>query len=166
MAAWAASAEDAELDAGEPDPQRRKVLLNAVKPLIPPKRGRVEFIELHGRQVRGQAVRLTRSSHQRLDEALDRLAAGRSETKIGVLREIDLDERTFLLRRGDDPAEIRCSFPDELYEIAKDAFDRWVRVSGSMGTRAVRRGAAALDVQRIEVLDEAPGDEEPGASSS
>ncbi len=156
---WAAADEDRDIDALIPDMQRRKILLNAVKPLLPPKRGGVDFIELHGRRVGQRPVRLTRQTHQRLDDALDRLVMDRIETRTGVLREIDLDERTFLLRHGDDPAQIRCSFPDELYEVAKEAFDRPVRVSGVMRTPGGRRGATLLDVERIEVLDEALGDE-------
>ena len=93
--------------------------------------------------------------------ALDRLvvAADRIEIRTGVLREIDLDERTFWLRRSDDPAQIRCSFPDELYEVAKEAFDRPVSVSGVRRTPGGRRGGTLLEVERIEVLEDASGDE-------
>lgn len=163
VASWAASGEQDALAAREPDPQRRKVLLQAVKALVPSKRGRVDFVELRGRSVGPEAVRLTRHAHKRLDEALDRLVEDRSVTRTGVVREIDLDQQTFLLRNGDDPTEIRCSFPDELYEVTKEAFDRQVRVSGSMGPPAVRRGAAVLRVQRIEVVEDASGDDEAGA---
>ena len=161
VVAWAAADEDRDLDAQIPDLSERKVLLNAVKPLLPPKRGGVDFIELRGRRVGNRPMRLTRQTHRRLDDALDRLvvAADRIEIRTGVLREIDLDERTFLLRHGDDPAQIRCSFPDELYEVAKEAFDRPVRVSGAMRTPGGRRGATLLAVERIEVLEEAAGDE-------
>jgi hypothetical protein len=161
VAAWAAGDDDQAIDARVTDPERR-VLLNAVKPLVPRQRGVVEFVELHGRRVGGRAVRLTRQSRRRLDDALDRLVMEQIETRGGVLREIDLDERTFLLRQGDDPAQIRCSFPDELYEAAKEAFDRPVRVSGVMRPPAGRRGAPLLYVQRIEVLDEVPGEEDAG----
>ena len=108
-------------------------------------------------------MRLTRHTHQRLDDALDRLVMDRIETRTGVLREIDLDERTFLLRHGDDPAQIRCSFPNELYEAAKEAFDRPVRVSGVMRTPGGRRGATLLEVERFEVLDEALAPNAPAA---
>jgi hypothetical protein len=159
VAAWAAGAQDRAIDEQVPDPQRRKVLLNAVKPLLPPKCGGVDFVELRGRRVRHGELRLTRHTHQRLDDALDRLVVDRIETRTGVLREIDLDERTFLLRHGDAPEQIRCSFPDELYEAAKAAFDRPVRVSGVMRAPGGRRGATLLDVERIETVDEGPGDE-------
>jgi hypothetical protein len=161
VVAWAAADEDRDIDAQIPDLPERKVLLNAVKPLLPPKRGGVDFIELRGRRVGNRPMRLTRQTHQRLDDALDRLvvAADRIEIRTGVLREIDLDERTFWIRRSDDPAQIRCSFPDELYEVAKEAFDRSVSVSGVMRTPGGRRGGTLLEVERIEVLDEALGDE-------
>jgi hypothetical protein len=161
VVAWAAADEDRDIDAQIPNLSERKVLLNAVKPLLPPKRGGVDFIELRGRRVGNRPMRLTRQTHQRLDDALDRLvvAADQIEIRTGVLREIDLDERTFWLRRSDDPAQIRCSFPDELYEAAKEAFDRPVSVSGVMRTPGGRRGGTLLEVERIEVLDEAAGDE-------
>jgi hypothetical protein len=160
VAAWVGQ-DDQPIEDWVPGPEWR-VLLNAVKPLVPRQRGGVEYVELHGRRVGGQAVRLTRQSRRRLDEALDRLVTERIETREGVLREIDLDQRTFLLRQRDDPAQVRCSFPDELYEAAKEAFDRAVRVSGVMRPPGGRRGTPELDAERIEVLEEPGGEEDAG----
>lgn len=153
-AAWLAEGDADTIDAHVPDRHLQKVLLNAVRPLVPPKRGGVDFVEMHGRRVGRAPIRLTRQARRRLDAALDRLVVAQIETRTGVLREIDLDELTFLLRRGEDPVQIRCSFPDELYEVAKEALDRPVRVSGTMRSGGLRKGAALLKVERIDVLDE------------
>jgi hypothetical protein len=138
-----------------PDPQRRRVLINALKPLIPRKRGAVDFVEIRGtRMPRRGAVRLTRDAHDRLDRALDRLVTERTQTMTGVLFEIDLDASTFLVRESGDAYVVRCSFAEEFYETAKAALDRRVLVSGTVRLREGRRGAPLVYVTRLEILDD------------
>jgi hypothetical protein len=70
------------------------------------------------------------------------------------LREIDLDESSFVLRNAEDGTPlVRCYFPAEMVEAAKEALDKRIRVTGS---RPVKEGRQAppLMVSRLEIVDE------------
>jgi hypothetical protein len=85
--------------------------------------------------------------------AADEQAAERVETHVCDLREIDLDELAFILRNTEPPGSpLRCYFPEEMVEAAKDALDKRVRVTGS---RAVKEGRQTrpLAVSRLEILE-------------
>jgi hypothetical protein len=73
VAEWVGS--DAPPEALEslcPDPHERRVILDALQPLVPRPRGDVERLELSGRAApRGRTIGLTRASHQRIDQAID-----------------------------------------------------------------------------------------------
>src|SRR5262249_19637719 len=52
-----------------PDPHERRVILDALKPLVPHPRGDVERLEMSGRAVPGgRTISLTRASRQRIDQ--------------------------------------------------------------------------------------------------
>ena len=138
-----------------PDPRRRRVLLNAIKPFVPRPRGDVESVELSGRLVpQGKTINLTRHSYQRINKVIDQIASEQVETHSGDLREIDLDERSFILRNAEDVREVRCVFDEDLLETAKEAVDRRVQVTGSRRIEPGRRSSAALRVIRLEIIDE------------
>jgi hypothetical protein len=112
--------------------QKRRLLLNTLKPLVPRPRGDVEGVEISSRLIPdGRTIRLTRAAYHRLIRAVDQPAAEEVETYVGHLREIDFDHRTFTLRDVNEVSTIRCTFKDELLETARGALGRWVRVSGS-----------------------------------
>ena len=141
-------------------------MLNALKPLVPRPRGDVDCVELSGRAVpRGAKIQLTREAHGRIDHAIDRIAAEQVEEHVGDLREIDLDNLQFILRNTEDVREIRCNFEDDLLEMAKEALDRRVRVTGVRRVVEGRRVAPTLRVTRLVILDEdapeSPGSESP-----
>jgi hypothetical protein len=89
VADWAGSDEPPEvLEQLCPDPHERRVVLNALKPLVPRPRGDVERVEVSGRAApHGKTIRLTRASHQRIDRSIDDLAAERVEEHAGDLRD-------------------------------------------------------------------------------
>lgn len=156
VAEWASSTvEEQALEARVPDAGLRRVLLAEVKRLAPRPRGSVRSVTLSGRGLPGRAAALTRDVHVRIDRAIDRHVAEQVETFMGDLREIDLDQRSFVLRNlSDSPVEVPCQFDDELLDTAKSALDRRVevhgvrRVAGGRGDRAGR-----LHVTRLVVLD-------------
>jgi len=71
------------LEGDLPDPeqqiehaQERRLLLNALKPLVPRPRGDVEGVEISSRLIPdGRTIRLTQTVYHRLVQALDRPAA-------------------------------------------------------------------------------------------
>lgn len=155
VAEWAAARGDRDLAQLVPHAHHR-VLLNAVKPLLPRKRGAVTLVELRGRltQQRG-TILLTRESHDQIDKALDQLVTEEIETHRGVLREIDLDAQTFQLRKPDDSVFVlKCSFPEEFFEAAKEALDRLVEVTGTRAVVEGRRRASTLTIARLEIVEE------------
>jgi hypothetical protein len=79
----------------------------------------------------------------------------------GVLREIDLDQRTFIIRDPAPGTEIRCQVSqqsDDLLDIAKQALDHRVVVVGKRGTPVKKHRLQPLDVLEIEELGPLPDD--------
>jgi hypothetical protein len=157
VAAWAASSGDPEVLAGRfPDPDKRRFLLNAVKPFVPRQRGSVESVTVSGRAVHsGGPIVLTREAPKRIDRAIDRTTAEQVEDHVGDLREIDLDNLTMAIRNAGDVWEVRCTLDESLLQAAKEALDRRVRVSGVRQIRPGRRTVSTLHVFRLEELEEA-----------
>jgi hypothetical protein len=156
VASWVAS--DAplnDLEGNITDPGKRRLLLNALKPFVPRPRGDVQLVEISGRMApQHRAIRLGREATQRIDQAIDRAVNEKSEEYEGDLREIDLDNLSFILRNIGDVQEVRCSFEEELLEAAKEALDRRVRVSGIRKIETGRRVSPSLRVIRLELLDD------------
>jgi hypothetical protein len=137
------------------DPERLRLLLNALKSFVPRPRGAVERVQLTGRYVPGgRAIRLTRQIHGRIDQAIDRTVAAQVEEHEGDLREIDLDEFSFILRNAGDIQQIQCTFDRDLLEAAKEALDRRVKVTGTRSVHPGRRQAGKLRVTRLVIMDQ------------
>jgi len=153
VASWAARADDEQwLSERFTEPAKRKVLLGAIKSLTPGKRSCVNSVTLSGRRVPGLGpVILTRGTKRRLDRALDLLVETTHATYKGVLREIDLDRRTFLIRGPETKAVVRCSFPQTLSDRAKEALDRLVVVTGTVRRDKRRRDTVDLEVQDLAI---------------
>jgi hypothetical protein len=168
VAAWVSS----EADLPEPAQQiehapKRRLLLNALKPLVPRPRGDIEGVEISSRLIPdGRTIRLTRDVYHRLVQAVDQPAAEEVETYVGRLREIDLDHRTFTLRDVNDVSTIRCTFQDDLLETARGALGRWVRVSGSRSIKGKHAVNATLRVSQLEVIDDLGSDPANGGHSA
>jgi hypothetical protein len=160
VAEWVASEQPpAALEELITDSQKRRLLLNAVKPFVPRPRGDVESVEVSSRWVsQAKTIQLTRASHQRIDLAIDQIAAECVETHVGDLREVDLDNLSFILRNAEDVREVRCAFDEDLLETAKEALDRRVQVTGIRRLGSGRRVSPTLRVIRLEILDEEPAE--------
>ena len=156
VAYWVASNESPDaLNSIFPTPEARRIALNAVKPFVPRPRGDVERVELSGRAApHAQTISLTRTSHERIDHAIDVLETEQVEKHIGDLRAIDLDGLSFILRNAEDVHEIRCSFEEDLLETAKEALDRRIQVTGTRRVVEGRRVAPTLRVTRLEIIDD------------
>jgi hypothetical protein len=154
VAAWVSSAEP-QPDLGQQieQSQKRRVLFNALTPLVPRPRGDVECIEISSRLVPGRGtIRLTRGAYHRLVHGIERTAATEVETYTGHLREIDLDHRRFTLRDVADARTVRCTFQDDLSETVRAALGRRVRVTGSRLITRKHGTGAILGISQLEVL--------------
>ncbi|MBY0527592.1 MAG: hypothetical protein K2R98_29615 [Gemmataceae bacterium] len=164
-AAWTGSDEElAGLERDVPDSEQRRLILNQVARLIPRPRGALEVVELSGRALPRGPARLRRESRIRVRSAIDRIIQEERMTEEGVLREIDLDQRTFIVRQLEGDREARCAIStdaDDLLAIAKDSLDYRVVVVGTRKKDPTRRNAFPLQVREIEVLGR---DEEQSAN--
>lgn len=162
-ASWASSDESAsDLDARLWDPKLRKAVLTELERIVPRPRGELEAVEFSGPRVEMKGgtkrLRLNRETRVRVNSAIDRMVHEVQETYVGVLREIDLDHQTFILRRSGESVERPCTFEEELHDAAKEALDKTVRVTGSTRIDPSKRVQALLTVTRLEILEEADAD--------
>lgn len=158
-ASLVATAEDpTELERAIPDAVERRLLLNQISQLVPRPRGAAERIELSGRYVPQGTIRLDRSARGRVRRALAQTIPEELVTAQGLLREIDLDGRSFIVRDPDQTGkETRCEISaeaDDLLEIAKESLDHAVIARGTQRKDPTRRKMYALRVQEIEVIDQ------------
>jgi hypothetical protein len=126
---------------------------------VPRPHGGVESVELFGRAVPKGAVKLHRESRGRIRKAIQETVKNVVEEELvlieGFLREIDLDNRTFIIRNPDLPNETRCEISkdsDDLLDIAKEGLDHQVLVVGNRQKDPTRRLTPPLLVLEIEVL--------------
>jgi hypothetical protein len=156
VAAWAASLEDGGvLERIIDNPLKRRIVLNALKAIVPRPRGRIDELEISGNSVPfGRPILLLRETRKKIDNAIDRTTTEQIETAVGDLREIDLDAMTFILRNVDTSIEIKCSFEEDLRVSAKKALDRRVIVTGSRKIKEGRVPYAKMRVMRLEILDD------------
>jgi len=131
---------------------RDALLLKQVLRLIPGRRERVRAIVFEGALVpRTVPVRLNASLRSLLASRLGPTTEpDQIEELEGMLREIDLDQRHFILRdRPEDQPDITVFFRPNLQDDAKRALDQRVRVEASRD-RVPRRRLNALVIEILE----------------
>jgi hypothetical protein len=150
-----------------PEPLRQSVL-NAVRKLVPAPRGALDVITFSGRAIGGGKIyRVTRNARERLEQEVRRVAVLKEITSVeGVIREVDLDRNTFLLReRPEEAAELPCEYAENDEEDVKSFLDKRVLVSGTLRT-SPKAGRQTMDVEVIEAVgvdeDQGGADIEPG----
>lgn len=121
----------------------RQSILAVISQLLPPRSGPVSRVR-YSRRTREHsdfsAATLSRASRTRLHDALKALVPG-AEFKevIGVIRKLDLDDRTFVLRdRLDNGHDVRCEYGPELEDAVKGFLDARVVVTGTLETNRTR----------------------------
>lgn len=132
----------------EPTPD----MLDVLNKLVPPSQGVVREVEIAGRLLPTSApFRLTRTEATRVRSAISRHRRRQRDLleSEGRVRELDLDEFTFILRdRSNGSAELRCSFIELLLDDVTEAFNSAGRVV--VQGRLDNRGQ--LDVSAIQTL--------------
>ncbi|MBI4568564.1 MAG: hypothetical protein HY719_09205 [Planctomycetes bacterium] len=138
-------------------PAVRDSALDAVGALISLAAGSVKRVTLAGRRlapISGGAVCLTAESRARLDAVRSRVPAEEKRVTLrGVIREVDLDAKTFDLRErpGDSPAQ-KCRYHDTYEEQVVSSLARPVMVTG-VETKP-EKGKARFLVEEIQVIEE------------
>lgn len=157
VASWVASEDElAVLEHTIPEGEQRRLVLNQISRIVPRPRGATQRVELWGRALTGP-IALQRSAHLRIRNAIFHAIQEDLVTVQGLLREIDLDGRSFRVRDPDGVgSETRCEVSgdsDDLLGIAKEALDHAVVVRGTRKADPTRRKIYPLQVLEIEVLD-------------
>jgi hypothetical protein len=137
---WAdvSSVEDQDLPFQKLDPETRHAILALVTRLLPPRTGPIKQVSFLRRGIQGtererESATLTRESRKRIRAAIEKMVP---DTKIievtGVIRELDLDERSFSLReRNDGEPDQQWEYGPELEDAIKEFLDNRVTVTGS-----------------------------------
>jgi hypothetical protein len=126
------------------------VALDALSGLLPPASGVVEEMQIGGRLVGPSSVRLSREHGVRARKYLRRMRPAVEALVVqGLVRELDKDAMTFIVRSTDLTQEWPCRFSSALRDDVFTAFaeDTPVAVSGHR-----RAGKPQVEVLAIEVV--------------
>jgi hypothetical protein len=145
--------------------EKRQTILALVTQLLPPRTGDVSAVSF--RQTGpttdqpAKLASLTRPSRERIRAALKAMVQHSEFREItGVIRELDLDDRSFDLRDRDDRAsDLRCVYGAELEETVKEYLDSRVTVTGTLELN--RKQKEKLLVDSIEAAGEYVSEELP-----
>jgi predicted RNA-binding protein len=113
------------------EPIKRRVVLKAIKPFIPRHYGGIDLIELSGSAMpERKSIKLTHESIERISSAFESSISKNEEKYEGEIREIDLDKKTFKLRKIPEIGEISCRFREDIMKIAVRLLGKKVSVIG------------------------------------
>ncbi len=133
----------------------RHTVLSAIQRMAPSQRGGLEAITLSGRAMGAQnSYRITRDARTRLRDAILRITAAEQVTSVdGVIREVDLDTNTFVLReRPESVPDLTCEYAEPDEDDVKSLLDRRVIVRGTLRT-SPKTGGQRMEVEMIEGVE-------------
>ncbi len=158
---WAdpGNAESAVSSFEQESSENKQAILAVITQLLPPRSGEVTRVSFLRRATPGRndahySATLTRESRIRIRSALEKFVPESQFTEMsGVIREIDLDDRSFELRvRENGGDDVRFGYGPELDDSVKEALDCRVIVTGS--SEIDRKGKAKLIADSIEILND------------
>lgn len=156
--AWASGDDERAANELASAPEMRHELLTVVRKLVPPRSGLVEAVSFQGRAIgAGRSFRLTQATRSRVDAELKRIATTVEQTEVtGTIREVDLDQNTFILRERDGGLpNLECEY-DERDEADVIAYlNQKVLIAGTMRT-STKAKRQTMEVETIEA--QAPSD--------
>ena len=152
VANWAGSSQDqSTLQRKIEAKGLRRAGLNAVKSLIPRSKGPVDQVEIKSKRAKSShTVRLTQNTGKRIVRALERSLTEGEVIYEGVLRELDLDGPTFILRQNGTRV-VEFFYSQELAPLVIESLDRNVRI---IGTRKTEPSQVRCYASSLEVIDE------------
>ncbi len=137
--------------------ETQQSLLALLTQLLPPRTGDVSSVAFKRRKSTADesapvAATLTRDSRTRIRGAIQELVSEFEFVELtGVIRSVDLDADTFVLRdRPDNEPDLDCQYGPNLEEAVKENLDCLVIVSGTLETS--RKGKSTLSADSIELV--------------
>ena len=140
-----------------PDPAVRDTVLVAARRLAPTGRRGIDAVSFFSVEENdANPATLTSKSRAVIATALSApFQLPGTGAFVGVLREIDLDARRFVIRGVNDIGSIRCAYTERHDEIVRKALDARVRVSG--GYESLVNGRPRLiAVEGLELMTRPP----------
>ncbi|MFZ1322608.1 MAG: hypothetical protein WAT71_13710 [Ignavibacteria bacterium] len=120
--------------------------------LMPSPRSKFSIIEYSGSILPvDKPITLNIKSRKRVREILKKEHHEIEIDKIGVIREIDLDKKHFILRQIEDGGpDLMCKFTDENYNLIKDILDKKVKIFG-----VLKKGnSSPIYLKFVETMEE------------
>jgi hypothetical protein len=124
----------------------RDVVLAELRRLSPSEGSNLEWVQIRGSRQSFPPARLTRQTARKVTELLERKLLTETASIVGVLREIDLDKRSFVLRDEEGSAR-RCTLEAPLIADAM----QYISGQQLVRVRGIQRGRK-LEVSVIEPL--------------
>lgn len=129
---WAANSQGEELPQGLGDQDEMVLIAVEAKRWVPTKNGPVQAVRYSGTlSPTSTPLTIPRGTDSRLTGLIELLTTSSEQTVRGVIREIDLDLKRFMLReRGPGMSDLRCFFPTEMLSVAEASLGAAVTVVG------------------------------------
>ena len=151
--------------------ETRQSLLGLISRLLPPRSGDVERVAFRRKASpesvgKSTTATLTRSSRERIRAALEEMATDAEYAELeGVIRSVDLDTQTFVLReRPDNQPDLPCEYGSELEDAVKEFLDSRVLVAGSLQT-SQKTKKARMSADTIELVSKDSGQSQQEVAS-
>jgi len=142
--------------------ETRQSMLGLINRLLPPSRGPVEQVAFQRRAHRDAGgtlttATLTRGSRNRIRNELESLVSEAKFLEVeGVIREVDLDAQTFVLReRSESQPDLSCEYGAELEDAVKELLDSRVIVTGSL-EKSHKTKRSKMSADTIEQASQEP----------
>lgn len=163
---WADASDDLSLQEAfaELSEETRQPLLSLISRLMPPRHGQIERVAFQRRVPNGGrqfiTVSLTHASRERVRNEIARLASDTEFKELdGVIRSVDLDAQTFVLReRPENQPDLLCEYGSDLEDAVKEYLDQRVIVSGAVETsRKTQKAKMSADNIELSGSDDLEG---------
>ena len=153
VASWASSDESTQTLFEEfQDAVQLRVILRAVKTLVPRRLGGIGFVEFRSVIYFDElSIKLSYDSKERIITAFNQSLSPDEETHTGEVREMDLDQGSFKLRNTDIEEQINCLFSPDLLDVASGYMGKHVRIIGKRMPK-LNNIKGNFDVREIEML--------------
>lgn len=153
---WAVGREEADIEELFPEQEERYLVLKEIDKISPQPGGEIDRIEFRGKIVEKDRLLLVAKHSGKIKDAIYQARSPESTELEGEVREIDLDQKRFILRnipeeqQIDKMAYIHCRFETDSEDEAIRAINKNVKVIGLLYRPT--KGKPYMKLERTEIL--------------